>query len=79
MKTVRLFSIVMAVVMLAVAAFPFAASASSTVNTANLVLNAVKAENLGMPFKNIDHTVFDMSFMAFADATDTVYKWSFTV
>ncbi len=34
MKTVRLFSIVMAVVMLAVAAFPFAASASSTVNTA---------------------------------------------
>lgn len=54
-------------------------SISSTVNTANLVLNAVKAENLGMPFKNIDHTVFDMSFMAFADATDTVYKWSFTV
>lgn len=54
-------------------------SISATTNTLNLVLNAVKSESLGMPMKNIDHTIIDLSFMAFADATDSVGKLSFTV
>lgn len=47
-------------------------SASTTVNTLNLKLYACKASKLDFPFKNQDHTLPSLDFMAFADASGNV-------
>lgn len=53
-------------------------SVSNVSNTFNLVLNACKSSKLTMPLKNVDYQIADFEFMAFADASNTIGKITFT-
>lgn len=47
-------------------------SSGAVVNTLNLKLNACRATKYGFPMKNSDHTLPEMEFSAFADASNTL-------